>query len=121
MDRITLKNLRARGRHGWESAERAALQTFDIDLELELDLRRAEESDDLADTVDYAALHRRIVELVERTSYALLEHLGAAVLAIVFEDRRVVRAVVTIAKPNILDGATPAVSLDRTNPTIDRA
>lgn len=116
MDRIAIDGIRARGRHGWTIAERSTPQPLTVDLELELDLQRAGASDDLQDTVDYAALHHRIVETVESTSFALLEKLGAALLDAVFEDRRVVRATLRIAKPELLEGATPAVTLDRENP-----
>lgn len=116
MDRIAIHDIRARGRHGWTSEERATPQLLQIDVELDLDLQRAAASDELPDTVDYAALHRSIVAIVETSSYALLERLGAAVLAAIFEDRRVVCANVRIAKPELLDGATPSVRLHRENP-----
>jgi dihydroneopterin aldolase len=67
----------------------------------------------LSRTMDYAALHGRIVRIVAATSYALLERLAADLLDAVLEDRRVARAEVTIAKPGILDGATPSVTLSR--------
>ncbi len=115
MDRIAIHDIRAFGRHGWTAEERSTPQRLRIDLELELDLRRAGESDELADTVDYAALHRRIVATVETSSYALLERLGDALLDTIFADRRIVSATLQIAKPGILDGATPAVALRRDN------
>ncbi|HEV3091401.1 MAG TPA: dihydroneopterin aldolase [Candidatus Cybelea sp.] len=116
MDRISLRGVRAYGRHGWEARERQQPQPFAIDVDAEIDLAAAQSSDDLAETMDYAALHRRIVAIVERTSYALVERLAADVLEAIFDDARVARASVTIAKPGILDGATPAVTLDRPNP-----
>ena len=116
MDRITLRGVRAYGRHGWEAAERDRAQPFAIDLDAEIDLRAAQRSDDLSETIDYAALHRRVVAIVANTSYALLERLAADILEAVFEDHRVARAIVTIAKPAILDGATPSVTFDRSNP-----
>lgn len=115
MDRITLRGVRAFGHHGWEAGEREAAQPFEIDLDVEIDLREAQVRDDLAQTLDYAALHRRIVGIVENTSYALLERLAAEIVEAVFEDRRVVRAVLSIAKPGVLGGATPAVVFDRVN------
>ncbi len=121
MDRITLRGVRAYGRHGWEAAERDRPQPFAIDLDAEIDLRAAQHSDDLSDTNDYAELHRRIVAIVETTSYALLERLASDILEAVFEDRRVARAVVTIAKPAILDGATPSVTFDRGNPRYENS
>jgi dihydroneopterin aldolase len=116
MDRVTLRGVRAYGRHGWEAAERERPQPFAIDLDAEIDLRAAQLSDDLSETLDYAALHRRIVAIVANTSYALLERLAAEILEAIFEDRRVARAIVTIAKPALLDGATPSVTFDRANP-----
>lgn len=117
MDRIALRGIRAYGRHGWESAERASLAPFDVDVEVDVDLRAAQTSDDLADTIDYARLHRRIVTLVERESFALLERLAAEICGILFEEPRIARAVVSVAKPQKLAGATPSVTLDRQNPS----
>jgi dihydroneopterin aldolase len=116
MDRINLRGIRAYGCHGADAAERERGQPFDIDVTLEIDLRRAAASDELSDTLDYAALHERLVRTVATTSYALLERLAADLLAAAFDDRRVASAEVTIAKPGILDGATPAVTLARANP-----
>lgn len=116
MDRIALRGVRAYGRHGWQPGERERLQPFEIDVEAELDLRAAQAGDELSETIDYAVLHRRIVAIVEETSYALLERLAGDILEAVFDDRRVARAIVTIAKPGILAGATPAVTFDRSNP-----
>jgi dihydroneopterin aldolase len=116
MDRVTLRGVRAYGRHGWEPGERDRAQPFVIDLDAEIDLRAAQLSDDLADTIDYAALYRRLVTVVASTSYALLERLASDILEAVFEDTRVARAIVTIAKPAILDGTTPSITFDRANP-----
>ncbi len=116
MDRIALRDIRAYGRHGADPGERDREQPFAIDVVAEMDLRSAQALDDLAETLDYAALHRRLIDVVATTSYVLLERLAGDLLDAVFEDRRVVRAEVTIAKPAILDGATPAVTLARVNP-----
>ena len=116
MDRIALRRIRAYGRHGADAREREEIQAFEIDLVAEVDLRRAAASDSLADTVDYAGLHARVVQIVAATSYALLERLAADLLQSVFEDARVARAEITIAKPAILDGATPSVRMARANP-----
>lgn len=71
------------------------------------------QTDELADTVDYAAVHRRVVEIVETHSYALLERLAAEILDAVMSDSRIVRAELSIAKPGLLDGATPNVMIVR--------
>ncbi|HTX59741.1 MAG TPA: dihydroneopterin aldolase [Verrucomicrobiae bacterium] len=113
MDRIALRGIRAMGRHGADPGERDREQPFDVDVVAEIDLRAAQASDDLADTLDYARLHQRVVRIVGATSYALLERLAGDLLAAIFEDARVARAEVTVAKPNLLGGATPSVTLSR--------
>jgi len=115
MDRIALHGVRVLGRHGVTPQERERPQPFDVDVIAEIDVRAAAASDDIDDTLDYAALHARIVTAVESTSYALLERLAVDVLDAVFADHRVARAEVTIAKPRLLDGATPSVTLVREN------
>jgi dihydroneopterin aldolase len=52
-----------------------------------------------------------MVRIVRERSYDLIERLGADVLAAILADTRVERATVRIAKPGLLAGATPAVTL----------
>lgn len=111
MDRIVIRGIRAYGRHGANPGERDEAQPFDIEAELELDLSRARRSDVLADTVDYAALHARIVAIVQETSFVLLERLGEEILREIRTDERICAARVAIGKPGILQGATPAVEV----------
>jgi dihydroneopterin aldolase len=110
-DRIEVRGIRAYGRHGANPGERDHAQAFDIDLELEVDLQAARASDDLSDTLDYAALHAEVLELVRTRSYALLERLGDELARALLRDPRVRAASVRIAKPNLLGGATPAVTI----------
>jgi len=113
MDRITVRHIVAHGCHGANPGERDLPQPFDIDLAFDLDLTPASQSDLLADTVDYATIYERIVDIVEQRSYALLERLAADMIDVLFEDTRVRRAEVHIAKPQLLDGATPSITLIR--------
>jgi dihydroneopterin aldolase len=106
---IAIRDIRASGRHGALPGERDREQPFDIDLELDVDISRARTSDDLADTVDYGLVHARIIRLVAERSYVLLERLGDEILADLMRDGRIRHASVTIAKPKLMDGATPAV------------
>ena len=112
-DRIELRGIRVWGRHGANPGEKDRPQPFDLDLTLEVDLSRAERSDALADTVDYDALHRGVVRIVETRSFDLLERLAGEIAALALRDGRVRRACVSIAKPGLLDGATPVVTLER--------
>ncbi len=115
VDEIVITGIRACGRHGAYAGEKDRPQAFDVTLTIRIDLERASQSDRLEDTIDYAAIHRRVVETVEQRSFDLLERLGAEILAVVFEDMRVGAAEVTIGKPGLLDGATASVTLRRDN------
>lgn len=116
MDAITLRNIRAYGRHGANAGERDLPQPFDVDLTVEVDLLAAEESDDLEATVNYNALHKEIVRGIESTSYLLLERLAGELLVRIFADARIASVELTIGKPALLEGATPAITLRRNNP-----
>jgi dihydroneopterin aldolase len=112
-DTIELRGIRAWGHHGADPREQDVAQPFDVDLVLEVDLRAARASDALADTVNYAELHASVVRTVARERCALLERLGELILDAVMTDPRIARARVAIAKPRLLAGATPVVTLHR--------
>ncbi len=116
MDVMRIDGIRALGRHGADPGERDAAQPFDVNVVLELDLRPAEQSDTLHEAVDYSVLRQRIVDIVEATSFRLIERLAAEIARAVLDDARVAHAEITVAKPGILQGATPSVTLRRANP-----
>ena len=99
-DRIALTGLRVRGRHGVLAAERAAGQDFVVDAVLELDLRPAGVSDDLADTVDYGGLATRLAAVVAGEPVDLLETLAARLAEVCLIDGRVISVEVTVHKPS---------------------
>jgi dihydroneopterin aldolase len=113
LDRIEIRGIRAWGRHGANAGEQDVPQPLDIDLTFELDLAAARASDALSDTVSYADVHARVVRTVARERCTLLERLGELILDGVMSDARIARAHVSIAKPRLLAGATPVVTLHR--------
>ena len=98
-DQISIRGLRAFGRHGVFADEQSTGQTFIIDLTLDVDLRRAGRTDQLADTVDYGTLCRRVAHEVEATRFDLIEALAEHLAAVVLEDARVRTASVRVATP----------------------
>jgi dihydroneopterin aldolase len=119
-DRIAIGKICVSGKHGVSASERDACLPLQIDLVLEVDLLRAQSSDDLADTVNYSTVHARVKEIVENSSYKLLERLGGAILAELFGDARVLSAQISLSKPERLKGATPTVTMVRRNPNIQQ-
>lgn len=101
------------GRHGAYPGEQDAAQPFDVDLVLQVDLSASSRSDLLTDTVHYAVLYARLVEIVEGTSFSLLERLAAELRGAVPDDPRIHTAELSVAKPQLLDGATARVTLRR--------
>ncbi len=116
VDRIALRGIRVLARHGADPGERDREQLFEVDVSAEIDLSAAAASDEIGDTLHYGELHRAIVAAVREHSRVLLERVAADVLEAVFRDARVARAEVRVAKPGLLDGATPSVTLARENP-----
>lgn len=75
-DTIELRGLRGLGRHGVLDEERLRAQPFEVDLDLEVDLRPAGRTDDLDDTVDYGAVTESVLAVIEGEHCDLLEHLA---------------------------------------------
>jgi 7,8-dihydroneopterin aldolase/epimerase/oxygenase len=86
--------MRWRATHGVLAQEKVEPQPFEVDIVLHADLAMAAESDDLARTVDYAALHRLVGEIVTGRSFDLIEALAGAIA----------RAVLAATDPAMVDG-----------------
>jgi len=100
-DRISLLGLRAFGRHGVLDHERHHGQEFVVDAVLWVDTRPAAAADDLALTVDYAALAGRLAAVVSGEPVALIETLADRLAAACLSAGPAVREVeITLHKPN---------------------
>jgi dihydroneopterin aldolase len=74
-----LHNVRLQGRHGYYEHELAAPQPFEVDVELQLNLQPAGIDDDLEQSVDYQRVYEVIRQIVESTSFRLLEAIAEAI------------------------------------------
>lgn len=102
LDRLRIRELVVRSRVGVTAAERRKPQEIVLTLTLYADLGRACRHDRFADTVDYKAIKLRILDVVERTSFRLIERLAQRVADLAFEDGRVMRVDVLVQKPGAL-------------------
>jgi 7,8-dihydroneopterin aldolase/epimerase/oxygenase len=98
-DRIELRGLMVRGRHGVFGHERVNGQDFVLDITLWIDLADAAASDDLADTFDYGALAQRATEIVSGPPRNLIETVGGEIADFVMGDERVHAVEVVVHKP----------------------
>lgn len=98
-DRISVRGLRARGRHGVLAAERELGQEFVVDVTLFLDTAPAAAEDDLARTVDYGQLAQDLVKIVEGEPVDLIETLAQRLADVCLAPEPVLSAEVSVHKP----------------------
>lgn len=101
-DRIVLADMVFQARHGVEAWEKAEDQRFEVDVELLLDLQPAGLEDDFARTVNYAAVYGTVRQVVESTTYNLIEALAEAIAHEVLAEQPLAEEVaVRIRKPDV--------------------
>lgn len=114
---VIVRGLEVFGRHGVHDAERALGQRFVVDLELELLSCGGVASDDLAGTVDYAAVCDAVAAVVAGEPRNLLEHLAGDIADRALAEPLVHRVRVEVRKPHVALPhvlAETAVRLERT-------
>ena len=84
-DRIFLRGLAVECIIGFVDWERRVKQTVVIDLEMAIDCRRAAHRDDVADTLNYKTVAKRLIAFVEGSSFNLVETLVERVAALILE------------------------------------
>jgi len=102
LDRIYIRDLSVRCIVGINPDERVNKQDIVINLTLHADLRKAGRTDDIADTVDYKAVKRKVLALVEGSSFLLLERLAEAIAEACLAQPGVRRVRVLVEKPAAL-------------------
>jgi D-erythro-7,8-dihydroneopterin triphosphate epimerase len=98
-DRILIKDLHLRAIIGIHDWEREKKQDVLINVEMEADCRTAGASDDFRDAVDYRAVSKGIITLVEDSAFFLVEKLAEEIARTCLEDPRVTLARVRVEKP----------------------
>jgi dihydroneopterin aldolase len=100
-DRIVLKNMQFSGRHGFYEHELTSSQPFEVDVELVLNLQPAGVDDDLEKTVDYGRVYAIARQIVESTSYRLLEAIAEAISHEILSEFEVTEVGVRVRKPAV--------------------
>ena len=77
---------------------------FVLDIELEADLQRAAQTDDLNDTINYVEIYNHARSVIEGPRASLLEHLAGKIGDFALRDERVAVARVRIKKPHVAVG-----------------
>ena len=98
-DRIELRGLTVRGRHGVFDHERTNGQDFVLDITVWIDLAEAAANDELSGTYDYAALAQLAADVVAGPPRNLIEAVGGDIADRVMDDQRVHAVEVVVHKP----------------------
>lgn len=103
MDKIYIRDLQLRCIIGIFPEERVNKQDVIVNVALACDsFAAAAQSDNITDAVDYKGITKRIIKLVEKSEYQLIETMGEEIARLVLEDTRVQEATITIDKPGAL-------------------
>lgn len=105
MDIIFLHDLRVDCVIGVWEWERKIRQTVVIDLDMAFDIRKAAASDDLADTLSYKEVSKRVSGFIEESGFQLVERMAEEVASILLDEFRVSWCRVRINKPGAVRGA----------------
>ena len=115
MDRIVIRDLSLRCIIGIDDRARREKQDVVIQVTMHADLGEACRTDEMARTVDYRAVKKRLVRLVEHSQFFLIEALAEAIARSCLEDERVRRRRVVGEEPGALRFArTVGVEITRT-------
>jgi dihydroneopterin aldolase len=116
LDRIGLRGLSVRGRHGVLAHEREGGQVFVVDLVLGLDTAPAAAADDVTLTVHYGVLAEQVAAVVAGEPVDLIETLAQRIADTCLGHERVQEVEVTVHKPQ----APITVPFDDVTVTITR-
>ncbi|MEZ5463966.1 MAG: dihydroneopterin aldolase [Lysobacteraceae bacterium] len=90
------------GIYDWERKIRQPLR---FDIEMAFDNRVPAASDDIADTLDYKAVSKRLIAFVGASSFGLVETLAERCAALIIDEFAVTRVDLKLSKPGAVRGA----------------
>lgn len=108
MDKIIIKDLSARGIIGIHSDERIQPQEIIINIILFANTEKAGHSDDIADTVSYSTIAKKVRAHAESAQRFTVEALAEDIARLCLEEPRVVKVQVRVDKPRAIRFAVSA-------------
>jgi dihydroneopterin aldolase len=115
MDRVFIEALEIECVIGIYDWERTIRQPVVFDIEMDFDNRIPAASDAIADTLDYKAVSKRLIDFVGQSSYGLVESLAEQCCRIIVEEFGVARVRLKLSKVGAVRGARAVgVILERT-------
>ena len=105
-DLVFIEDLRIQTVIGVFDWEREITQTVSLDLQMAYDISRPAKSDDIADTLDYKAVSKRLIQFVEASEFQLVEALAEHCASIVLEEFPVTWLQLKLSKPGAVRGSS---------------
>lgn len=114
-DRIFLRGLEVETLIGFIDWERRIRQKVVIDLEMPVDCARAARNDDVADTLDYKKVAKRLIAFVEQSEFHLVETLAHRGALLLLQEFGIDWIRISINKPGAIRGSRDVgVAIERT-------
>jgi dihydroneopterin aldolase len=114
-DRIFLHGLEIECIIGFIEWERRVKQTVVIDLEMPVDCRRAAENDDVADTLDYKRVAKRVIAFVGESQFKLVETMAHRLAVTILREFDIDWVRLSVNKPGAIRGSKDVgVAVERT-------
>jgi 7,8-dihydroneopterin aldolase/epimerase/oxygenase len=101
-DRIFLHGLTAECIIGFIDWERRVRQTVVLDIELPVDCRHAAVTDEVAATLDYKKVAKRVLAFIEASEFKLVETLAHRVALLILEEFGVEWVRIALNKPGAI-------------------
>ena len=121
-DRIFLHGLTAECIIGFIDWERRVRQTVVLDIELPVDCRRASRTDEVADTLDYKKVAKRVLAYIAATEFRLVETLAHRVALLILEEFAVEWVRIALNKPGAIRSSRDVgVLIERTRADLPAA
>ena len=99
MDQIFIKDLLIRGVIGISEREREQPQDILVNVVISADIRKAGETDNIEDSVNYRTVAKKILAHVEKVQRYTVEALATDISRLVLEEPQVVSVKVKVEKP----------------------
>jgi dihydroneopterin aldolase len=104
-DRIFLRGLTCECVIGFIDWERRVKQTVVLDIELPVDCTRAAASDEVADTLDYKKIAKRVLGFIEASDFKLVETLAHRLALTILEEFGLPWVRLSLNKPGAIRGS----------------
>jgi len=104
-DIVYIRGLKTEAVIGVYDWERDIRQTLVLDLDMATDIRAAGASDDVTDTLDYAAVSQRVLDYVSASEFKLIEALAEQVARLVMDEFGVPWLRLRLSKPGAVQQA----------------